>query len=316
MWQRGVSPSAFGERYWGCPGSNVNARRETNRRTVIRRRLRWPYVHVLIAAAGAAVCAIRRARRSGRRPVSGASSRRLTHASVVGVVGRNVVAAHARGGPRGRAARFAGRTRGRRGSSKRVRRFAPLPDRCSMASARRSRRDRRRRDGGTLTLAAGAGNHRLFIAEVGDGVMVASQLAPLVVALGARLSSSTDRTKTSSSASGSCRTGARCTRAVRALGAGTVRVVPGADHGHVLPMSEPVDVDVTDRSAVRKALHEAFFSALEAQAGPRRRHAVLLGGFDSALVAAGLRGLGHDVDCYTFGFGDPAYEQRNAELVA
>jgi hypothetical protein len=43
---------------------------------------------------------------------------------------------------------------------------------------------------------------------------------------------------------------------------------------------------------------------------------VLLGGFDSALVASGLRRLGHDVDCYTFGFGDRAYEQRNAELVA
>ena len=99
-------------------------------------------------------------------------------------------------------------------------------------------------------------------------------------------------------------------------GRATVRVVPGDEHGRVQAASEPTDVDVSDRAAVRKALHEAFFSALEAQAGSRRRHAVLLGGFDSALVAAGLRRLGHDVDCYTFGFGDPTYEQRNAELMA
>ncbi len=168
---------------------------------------------------------------------------------------------------------------------------------------------------GTLTLAAGAGNHRLFTAEIDGGVLVASQLAPLAAALGRELA--LDRTYEDFLLGFGFLPDARTVYAgVRALGAGTVRVVPGDEHGRVQAASEPTDVDVSDRAAVRKALHEAFFSALEAQAGSRRRHAVLLGGFDSALVAAGLRRLGHDVDCYTFGFGDPTYEQRNAELMA
>ena len=75
------------------------------------------------------------------------------------------------------------------------------------------------------------------------------------------------------------------------------------------------DIDLTDPAAVSNALHDAFVGALEQQAGTRHRHAVLLGGFDSALVAAGLRRLGHEVDCYTFGFADPTYEQRNVDVL-
>ena len=52
-------------------------------------------------------------------------------------------------------------------------------------------------------------------------------------------------------------------------------------------------------------------AAIEEQAGSARRHAVLLGGLDSALVAASLVRLGHDVHGYTFSFGDPRFEQRN-----
>jgi asparagine synthetase B (glutamine-hydrolysing) len=42
---------------------------------------------------------------------------------------------------------------------------------------------------------------------------------------------------------------------------------------------------------------------------------VLLGGFDSALVAALLVRLGHDVRTYTFGFEDRSYEQTHVDTV-
>ena len=143
---------------------------------------------------------------------------------------------------------------------------------------------------GTLTLAAGAGNHRLFTADVDGGVLVASHLSPLAAALGGDLA--VDRSYEDFLLGfGFLPDGRTVYAGVQALGAGAVRVVPGDERGRVQAASERVDVDVTDRAAVRKALHEAFLSALEAQAGTRRRHAVLLGGFDSALVAAGLRRL-------------------------
>jgi hypothetical protein len=62
-------------------------------------------------------------------------------------------------------------------------------------------------------------------------------------------------------------------------------------------------------------LHDLYMEVMEEQAGSARSHAVLLGGFDSALVTATLRRLGHEVATYTFGFGDPTYEQRDVGLV-
>jgi asparagine synthase (glutamine-hydrolysing) len=168
----------------------------------------------------------------------------------------------------------------------------------------------------TLTMAAGAGNHRLFVADLDGGCLVATQLAPLTRALGPDLA--VDRSYEDFFLGfGFLPDGRTVYAGVRALGAGEVRVFPSGAPGRVRPrVAAGADIDVNDAPAIGRALHDAFFAALEEQAGPRRRHAVLLGGFDSALVAAGLRRLGHDVDCYTFGFGDPAYEQRNVDVVA
>ncbi len=63
-------------------------------------------------------------------------------------------------------------------------------------------------------------------------------------------------------------------------------------------------------------LYARFSEAIEEQAAGDDRHAVLLGGFDSALVAAALRRLGHEVHTFTFGFGDERYEQRGADAMA
>jgi asparagine synthetase B (glutamine-hydrolysing) len=54
-----------------------------------------------------------------------------------------------------------------------------------------------------------------------------------------------------------------------------------------------------------------FVHAIQEQAGNRTKHAVLLGGFDSMLVAATLKTLGHEVHTYTFSFGDTNFEQKN-----
>lgn len=72
-----------------------------------------------------------------------------------------------------------------------------------------------------------------------------------------------------------------------------------------LPTPAPSFDDAVDQ------LHGRFMAALAEQAGDDHRHAVLLGGLDSALVAATLVAMGREVHTYTFGFGDPTYEQRN-----
>ncbi len=57
------------------------------------------------------------------------------------------------------------------------------------------------------------------------------------------------------------------------------------------------------------ALHDGFLQALEDVAPTQERVAVMLGGFDSALVAAGLRRIGKTVDTFTFQFADQSFNQ-------
>jgi asparagine synthase (glutamine-hydrolysing) len=170
-------------------------------------------------------------------------------------------------------------------------------------------------DAGTLTVGAGAGNHRVFVADLEDGILVATQINPLSRALGANLA--LDRSfEDFLLGFGFVPDGRTVYASIRVLAAGEVCTFPAGESRRVEPAPvEAESVDVSDMHAVTRALHDTFVAALEAQAGTRRRHAVLLGGFDSALVAAGLRRLGHEVDCYTFGFGDTRYEQRNVELL-
>ena len=75
----------------------------------------------------------------------------------------------------------------------------------------------------------------------------------------------------------------------------------------------PPEVDSFDDAV--EVLHDLYMGVIEEQAAGSTSHAVLLGGFDSALVTASLRRLGHDVATYTFGFDDPIYEQRNVATV-
>lgn len=100
---------------------------------------------------------------------------------------------------------------------------------------------------------------------------------------------------------------------VEVVKAGT-RVRDGAVE-NVAPIGHPANT-ASDRDSIIDALHDTLIETIVDQAGSHRRHAVLLGGFDSALVAAVLVGLGHEVETYTFRFADSTYVQRNVDLLA
>ncbi|MGA9597643.1 MAG: asparagine synthase-related protein, partial [Acidimicrobiia bacterium] len=71
-----------------------------------------------------------------------------------------------------------------------------------------------------------------------------------------------------------------------------------------------------DEHAVIDALYEVFLAALEQQTSTAPRAAVLLGGFDSALVAAGLARIGKVVETYSFAYADESYNQPFADELA
>ena len=102
---------------------------------------------------------------------------------------------------------------------------------------------------------------------------------------------------------------------IQSLPAGT-RYVAATSHSETTT-TFPITVrSVKSFADAIPQLHDVFIKAVKEQAGSRTRHAVLLGGFDSMLVAATLKKLGHEVHTYTFSFGDPHFEQKNiAEFV-
>lgn len=73
--------------------------------------------------------------------------------------------------------------------------------------------------------------------------------------------------------------------------------------------------DATEEQA-GEILGELFMRCLEEVLPTDKKVAVLLGGFDSALIAAACRKLGKQVDTYTFRFPEPRYNQAFAEQVA
>lgn len=168
---------------------------------------------------------------------------------------------------------------------------------------------------GNLTIGAGSGNHRLFLAECSDGILVSTHLGLLATALGDDLR--VDRSYEDFLLGfGFLPDGRTLFSRACVHAPGTVQEWPsGSSRPIARPRIDPPEPS-SDVATARRVALDTFLGVLEDQAGQRRRHAVLLGGFDSALVASGLRRLDHEVDTYTFAFGDPRFEQRNAELVA
>jgi asparagine synthetase B (glutamine-hydrolysing) len=102
---------------------------------------------------------------------------------------------------------------------------------------------------------------------------------------------------------------------VRALPAGHVFYWPAEEAielGQVPEEALPSELDDDEAADI---LLEVLQDTVAAQAGEERAHAVLLGGFDSALVAALLARLGLEVHTYTFAFAEDRYNQRHVDEV-
>jgi hypothetical protein len=83
------------------------------------------------------------------------------------------------------------------------------------------------------------------------------------------------------------------------------------------PWSGQRDISAcTTEREVIDALYDAFMAALDDQAASTDRAAVLLGGVDSALVAAGLKRLGKQVETFSFEYQDSGYNQPHTDTVA
>lgn len=163
-----------------------------------------------------------------------------------------------------------------------------------------------------LVVAAGRGSHRLFTHTDDDGgLWVSSSLVALRCALPHL---ELDRSYEDFLLGfGFVPEPHSMYRGVNVLKAGT-RVVAGdtSNGTSVVAIDHPKN-SATNRDDIITALHDALVGTILEQAGEHRRHAVLLGGFDSALVASILVSLGHEVETYTFRFADSTYVQRNID---
>ena len=160
----------------------------------------------------------------------------------------------------------------------------------------------------SLVLAAGKGNHRLFVHETEKGTLVSSSLTVL-----ARTSSTPiDRSYEDFLLGFSFLPMPRTPYVgIRAITPGT-REIGGVIENIAGQVIESSPVPSSFSHAIPE-VRDRFFSSLEELTVGEKRHAVLLGGFDSMLVAASLRKMGHEVHTYTYSFGDPTFDQRNVD---
>jgi hypothetical protein len=172
---------------------------------------------------------------------------------------------------------------------------------------------------GIATAVAGRGDHRLFAASVDDGLAVCSHLGVLVDAMTRHLGRPprVDRSYEDVLLGfGFLPDGRTVFDGIATLAPGTSTVLhpdgTSSDRGALAtPVSGAPEGPPPSFDDAVTALYDRFVAAVAEQAAGATRHAVLLGGLDSMLVASCLASMGHEVHTYTFGFGDPAYEQRN-----
>src|SRR5688572_20901761 len=117
--------------------------------------------------------------------------------------------------------------------------------------------------------------------------------------------------------------GRTCFKDVRSLGKGTLlewqdgrtttREIAFANpwHGAV----DATTVDLTSQEQVVEALYVGFMRALQEQLSSDERVGVLLGGFDSALVAAALHRLGKKVVTFSFHYGESQFNQPHVDTL-
>lgn len=74
-------------------------------------------------------------------------------------------------------------------------------------------------------------------------------------------------------------------------------------------------VSTNDAASVTRQLHNTFMQSLENLLPTQEPVALLLGGFDSALIAAALARLGRTFETFTFRFAEPGYTQRHTDAL-
>ena len=74
--------------------------------------------------------------------------------------------------------------------------------------------------------------------------------------------------------------------------------------------------EIADLDQAVAALHTAFRTAMDSITPSDERVAVMLGGFDSALIAAELSRMGKDVETFSFFYEEPGYNQALTEDLA
>lgn len=77
-----------------------------------------------------------------------------------------------------------------------------------------------------------------------------------------------------------------------------------------------IDVDQTNEDEAIELMYEAFMQATKDQLGSTQSAAVLLGGFDSALVASALSRLGKKVETFSFFYDDSQFNQAHTDTLA
>ena len=75
------------------------------------------------------------------------------------------------------------------------------------------------------------------------------------------------------------------------------------------------DIELNETKLIN-GLYDAFMTALEDQSESSYFTPVILGGFDSALVASGLQRLGKKVDTFSFFFQNTKYNQSNTAVLS
>lgn len=153
-------------------------------------------------------------------------------------------------------------------------------------------------------IASGDGNQRLFVIRDARGAIVSSHVGALIAALGP--DAVIDRTYEDFLLGfGFIPDGRTSIEGIRAMSRPSISTLRTGRTVMIAP-SVPTEETETD-------LARLVCEIVDEQAGATKRVGVLLGGFDSALVAAALSRTGREVHTFTFKFPERGFGQRNVD---
>lgn len=160
---------------------------------------------------------------------------------------------------------------------------------------------------GKQLVASGEGNQRLFRVRHSKGTLVSTHVGALVAALGD--AAVLDRSYEDFLLGfGFLPDGRTAFEGIQALARPSITELGTAES---VPLSSaPPAPDQSDETS---DLAELVCEIVDEQAGAAKQVGVLLGGFDSALVAAALHRTGREVHTFTFSFSEPGFGQQNID---